>query len=189
VTLITGPIHESIPVGVHHVPVQTAVEMGEAVLDALRQAQGPALRQAQGPVDVLIMAAAVSDFRPATRAGQKIKKTETAEDQLSIPLARNPDILSAVKEQRAGSGRPLVTVGFAAETQDVVNYGRDKLVRKGLDFIAVNDVSAADAGFGVDTNRVFLLGKEGLEVELPLLSKTAVAERILGYVVEELDRR
>jgi phosphopantothenoylcysteine decarboxylase/phosphopantothenate--cysteine ligase len=107
---------------------------------------------------------------------------------MSIPLTRNPDILEAVKAQKAETGRPLVTVGFAAETQDVVKYGRDKLHRKGLDFIAVNDVSASDAGFAVDTNRVILLGKDGLELELPLLSKTAVAEKILEYVIKELQR-
>jgi phosphopantothenoylcysteine decarboxylase/phosphopantothenate--cysteine ligase len=107
---------------------------------------------------------------------------------MAIALARNPDILNEVKAQKAESGRPLVTVGFAAETQDVVKYGRDKLHRKGLDFIAVNDVSASDAGFAVDTNRVILLGKDGLELELPLLSKTAVAHQILAHVVEELDR-
>jgi len=70
-----------------------------------------------------------------------------------------------------------------------VSYGRDKLYRKGLDFIAVNDVSASDAGFAVDTNRIILLGADGLELELPLQSKTAVAEKIMAYVVLELDRR
>ncbi|NIR55469.1 MAG: bifunctional 4'-phosphopantothenoylcysteine decarboxylase/phosphopantothenoylcysteine synthetase, partial [Nitrospinaceae bacterium] len=147
VTLIAGPISQDIPVGVEHVPVRTTVEMRDAVLEAVRKA------------DVLFKAAAVSDFRPAKAADQKIKKTKTDDAGLVIPLARNPDILEAVKVQKDKVGFPLVTVGFAAETQDVVEYGRDKLVRKGLDFIAVNDVSATDAGFAVDTNRVILLGK------------------------------
>jgi phosphopantothenoylcysteine decarboxylase/phosphopantothenate--cysteine ligase len=178
VTLITGPIQQPIPIGVVHFPVQTANQMMEAVLDAVWGA------------DVLCMAAAVSDFRPSTVAEQKIKKTDAstgaATGDMAIALARNPDILNEVKAQKMAVGRPLVTVGFAAETQDVVKYGRDKLHRKGLDFIAVNDVSASDAGFAVDTNRVILLGKDGLELELPLQSKTAVAHQILVYVVEKL---
>jgi phosphopantothenoylcysteine decarboxylase/phosphopantothenate--cysteine ligase len=176
VTLLTGPIHQPLPVGVEHRPVQTAVQMCEEVLAAVWVA------------DVLCMAAAVSDFRPSQAAGQKIKKTETAEADLTIPLARNPDILNEVKAQKEKVGRPLVTVGFAAETQDVVSYGRDKLHRKGLDFIAVNDVSATDAGFAVDTNRIILLGANGLELELPLQSKTAAAHQILEHVIEKLDR-
>jgi phosphopantothenoylcysteine decarboxylase/phosphopantothenate--cysteine ligase len=148
-----------------------------------------AVRNAVKEADILCMAAAVSDFRPANIAGQKIKKTETAETDLSIPLARNPDILSAVKSQKEQIGRPLITVGFAAETQDVVSYGRDKLHRQGLDFIAVNDVSAPDAGFAVDTNRIILLGANGLDLEMPLQSKTAVAHNILAHVIKELDRR
>ncbi|MFZ0545006.1 MAG: bifunctional phosphopantothenoylcysteine decarboxylase/phosphopantothenate--cysteine ligase CoaBC [Candidatus Promineifilaceae bacterium] len=180
VTLITGPIQQPIPVGVEHLPVQTAVQMCEAVLEAVRVA------------DVLCMAAAVSDFRPSQVAERKIKKTETADvngaatDNMTVPLSRNPDILSQVKGQKERVGRPLVTVGFAAETHDVVAYGRDKLRRKGLDFIAVNDVSAEDAGFAVDTNRIILLGADGLELELPLQSKSAVAEQIMAHVVEKL---
>jgi phosphopantothenoylcysteine decarboxylase/phosphopantothenate--cysteine ligase len=180
VTVITGPISLPIPIGVEHILVQTTIQMEQAVLEAVREA------------DVLCKAAAVSDFRPSNVSGQKIKKTDastgSAASGMSIPLTRNPDILEAVKAQKAETGRPLVTVGFAAETQDVVKYGRDKLHRKGLDFIAVNDVSASDAGFAVDTNRVILLGKDGLELELPLLSKTAVAEKILEYVIKELQR-
>lgn len=176
VTLITGPIHQPLPIGVDHRPVQTAVQMTDAVLEAVKDA------------DILCMAAAVSDFRPADVSGQKIKKTETADTDLAIPLARNPDILNAVKSQKEQIGRPLITVGFAAETQDVVAYGRDKLQRKGLDFIAVNDVSATDAGFAVDTNRIMLLGANGLQLELPLQSKTAVAHKILEYVVQKLEK-
>jgi phosphopantothenoylcysteine decarboxylase/phosphopantothenate--cysteine ligase len=177
VILVTGPIHLPLPVGVVHRPVQTTFQMADAVLEAVREA------------DVLCMAAAVSDFRPAAVAAQKIKKTESAEAALTLDLARNPDILNEVKAQKEQLGRPLITVGFAAETQDVVRYGREKLQRKGLDFIAINDVSASDAGFAVDTNRVILLGADGLEIEMPLQSKTAVAHQILAQVVDKLARR
>jgi phosphopantothenoylcysteine decarboxylase/phosphopantothenate--cysteine ligase len=176
VTLITGPISQPLPVGVVHRPVQTAAQMCQAVLKAVRQA------------DVLVMSAAVADFRPAQAAGQKIKKTETGDGELIISLARNPDILSEVKSQKEKIGRPLITVGFAAETQDIIAYGRDKLQRKGLDFIAINDVSAGDAGFAVDTNRVVLLSAEGLEMEMPLQSKTAVAQAIMSHIIESLTK-
>jgi phosphopantothenoylcysteine decarboxylase / phosphopantothenate---cysteine ligase len=170
VTLISGPIGTPPPIGAGHVPVESAQEMGTAVLAAVKDA------------DVLIMAAAVADYRPASAAAQKIKKSKQGEETLSIELALNPDILLAVKEQRATTGYPRLTVGFAAETEDVLAHGHDKLRRKGLDFIAVNDVSAADAGFAVDTNRIMLLGADGSVVELPLMSKTAVAEEIIRRV-------
>jgi phosphopantothenoylcysteine decarboxylase / phosphopantothenate---cysteine ligase len=151
--------------------------MAEAVLTAV------------GDADALLMAAAVADFRPADPAGQKIKKTEGDAGERVIRLAPNPDILTAVKEQKAQTGFPRLTVGFAAETQNALAYGQAKLQRKGLDFIAINDVSATDAGFAVNTNRVTLLGADGSVVELPLLSKTAVAEEIVGRLVRALVER
>jgi phosphopantothenoylcysteine decarboxylase / phosphopantothenate---cysteine ligase len=99
---------------------------------------------------------------------------------------RNPDILAHVKDYRAQSGWPLVTVGFAAETSSVLAHGQAKLREKGLDLIAVNDVSQPDAGFAVDTNRVLVLGKGDFAEELPLASKSAVAEEILRLVVDRL---
>jgi phosphopantothenoylcysteine decarboxylase/phosphopantothenate--cysteine ligase len=165
-------------VGVELLAVQTALEMHDAVLAAVRGA------------DALLMAAAVADFRPAAPAELKIKKTETGGDELTgplaIPLTGNPDILAAVKAHKAGSGWPLITLGFAAETHNALAYGQDKLERKGLDFIAVNDVSAADAGFAVDTNRVILLSQTGPPLELPWQSKTAVAEQIVAVVAQAL---
>jgi phosphopantothenoylcysteine decarboxylase / phosphopantothenate---cysteine ligase len=134
--------------------------------------------------DVLIMAAAVADYRPASAAVQKIKKSKQGQEAVTIELAQNPDILTAVKEQKAACGYPRLTVGFAAETKEALAYGRDKLERKGLDLIAVNDVSAVDAGFAVDTNRVTLLSADGSLVELPLMTKTAVAEEIIRRVGE-----
>jgi phosphopantothenoylcysteine decarboxylase / phosphopantothenate---cysteine ligase len=177
VTLIAGPMIEPPPLGVTLVGVETAVTMAEAVLTAV------------GDADALLMAAAVADFRPADPAGQKIKKTEGDAGERVIRLAPNPDILTAVKEQKAQTGFPRLTVGFAAETQNALAYGQAKLQRKGLDFIAINDVSATDAGFAVNTNRVTLLGADGSVVELPLLSKTAVAEEIVGRLVRALVER
>ncbi|MEM7110910.1 MAG: bifunctional phosphopantothenoylcysteine decarboxylase/phosphopantothenate--cysteine ligase CoaBC [Chloroflexota bacterium] len=177
VTLVHGPITEPIPLGVTAVPVQTTAEMAEAILTAVNG------------VDALFMVAAVADFRPVNRSDQKIKKTKMDEWGQAIGLEVTLDILSAVKEQREHSGFPHVSLGFAAETQDAFEYGRGKLLRKGLDFIAINDVTAAGAGFAVDTNRVLLLGVEGVVEEMGLLSKTAVAERLVAHVAAALDER
>lgn len=172
VTLVTGPIHLPPPVGVHHVSVQTALDMHGAVLDRLSQ------------LDVLVMAAAVADFRPQHPATEKIKKTRFGDEGPVIPLARNLDILSAVHNWRQAEHHPLVVVGFAAETHDALAYGQDKLARKGLDYIAINDVSAPGAGFGGDTNHVVLLNAAGASVELPLADKEVIAERIWQHVLE-----
>jgi phosphopantothenoylcysteine decarboxylase/phosphopantothenate--cysteine ligase len=167
VIVISGPIEGAIPVGAEHVSVTTALEMRDAVLQVVSDA------------DALLMAAAVSDYRPATVAEQKIKKEEDATEGMTLALDRNPDILAAVKEYRQRSGFPRVTVGFAAETSDVLEHGLGKLERKGLDLIAVNDVSADDAGFAVDTNRILLLKSSGETERWPLLTKDAVAERLI----------
>jgi phosphopantothenoylcysteine decarboxylase/phosphopantothenate--cysteine ligase len=174
VTLIAGPMTEPPPIGADYIPVESAADMEAAVLSAVTQA------------DALLMAAAVADFRPDAPAQQKLKKTEMS-DKPAIHLTRNPDILSSVQAQKERIGRPLLTLGFAAETQNVLDYGRDKLQRKGLDLIVINDVSAADAGFAVDTNRVILLDAVGGVEELPLQSKTAVAEHIIQRVALVLD--
>ncbi len=174
VTLIHGPIHEPIPWGVMAVPVQTTQEMGEATL------------QAMPDTDALFMVAAVADFRPDVRSDQKIKKTD-AEWGLAIGLEVTLDILSAVKEQREKCGCPRVALGFAAETHNAFEYGRDKLLRKGLNFIAVNDVMDDGVGFEGDTNRVLLLSSAGVVEEIPLQSKTAVAERLVHHVAKTLN--
>jgi phosphopantothenoylcysteine decarboxylase / phosphopantothenate---cysteine ligase len=173
VTLIAGPLTESLPIGLKHWPVRSAQEMCDAVLTAVADA------------DALLMAAAVADFRPAQFAAQKIKKTK-GEGPPAIHLTANPDILLAVKEQRERTGWPRLVLGFAAETEKALAHGRDKLARKGLDFIAINDVSRADAGFEVDTNRVVLLGRQGEMWERPLESKTAVAEFLVQQVAATL---
>jgi phosphopantothenoylcysteine decarboxylase/phosphopantothenate--cysteine ligase len=177
VTLVAGPICEPPPYGAQVVKVQTTQEMGEAVLAAVDGA------------DVLFMVAAVADFRPNAVADKKIKKTENADWGLAIGLEKTLDILTAVKERRDHTGNPRVVLGFAAETHNAFEYGRDKLLRKGLDFIAVNDVTSEGAGFAVDTNRVVLLGRSGMVEEMPLQSKAAVAERLVHYVAEVLKER
>ena len=176
VTLIVGPVHEPIPIGVKCMAVQTTQQMADAVLAAVKDA------------DALFMVAAVADFRPEAQSDQKIKKTDQAWG-LAIGLEKTLDILSAVKEQREKTGYPRVALGFAAETQNAFEYGRSKLLRKGLNYIAVNDVTAAGAGFGVDTNKIVLLSSAGIVEEMPLQSKTAVAERLVHHVAKTLDGR
>ena len=174
VTLIAGPISEEIPLGVTHVAVQTTAEMGDATLVAVSDA------------DALFMVAAVAGFRLECKSEKKIKKGETDEWGLAIGLEPTLDVLTAVKAQRERTGCPTVVLGFAAETHNAYEFGRAKLLRKGLNFIAVNDILAKGAGFGVDTNRVLLLSSAGVIDEMPLLSKTAVAERLVAHVARTL---
>jgi phosphopantothenoylcysteine decarboxylase/phosphopantothenate--cysteine ligase len=118
----------------------------------------------------------VADYRPATAAPHKIKKQAA---DLTLNLVRTPDILAAVATQREGTGFPRVVVGFAAETQDLLENARAKLAAKRLDLIVANDVTAPDAGFARETNRVLLIGRDGSVEQLPLMSKAAVAEAVL----------
>lgn len=174
VTVVHGPVFEPIPFGATAVSVQTTDEMGDAVLNAAQKA------------DALFMVAAVADFRPNARSDQKIKKTDE-QWGLAIGLEVTLDILTAVKAQRDKSGYPRVVLGFAAETHNAFEYGRDKLLRKGLNFIAVNDVMDQGVGFEVDTNKVLLLSSAGVVEEIPLQSKTAVAERLVHHVAKSLN--
>ena len=155
------------PVGASRVDVRSVQEMLDAVLAAIPQA------------DALIMAAAPADFRPAAPAGRKLKKAAGIPE---IKLEFAPDILGVVAEKKAEQGRPRVVVGFAAESQDLLENARSKLEAKRLDIIAANDVSATDAGFGVDTNRVTLLYAGGRVEPLPLMTKAQVAEAVLERV-------
>jgi phosphopantothenoylcysteine decarboxylase/phosphopantothenate--cysteine ligase len=175
VTLIAGPIGEPIPYGVNCVSVQSTDEMGAATMEAAKDA------------DALFMVAAVADFRPGAESKKKIKKGDTDEWGLAIGLEPTLDVLTEVRAMREKSGFPKVVLGFAAETHNAYEYGRDKLLRKGLNFIAVNDVLEEGAGFGVDTNRVVLLSSAGVVEEMPLLSKTAVAERLVAHVARTLN--
>ena len=171
VLLITGPVALPTPGGANLIRVETASDMEQAVLEACQEA------------DVLLMAAAVADFRPAQIATQKIKKQEGLP---WINLEPTPDILAAVAERRRKSHKPDVVVGFAAETKELIENARSKLHTKQLDLIVANDVSAADSGFAVDTNRVTLLKSSGEVESLPLMSKAEVAERIIGEVASIL---
>ena len=175
VTLILGPVAVQPPAEAEVIDVTSTLEMHDATVKACENA------------DILLMAAAVSDFTPSTKSDQKIKKTQAEEWGMAIGLERTLDILQGVKERREKSGYPKVVLGFAAETQDAFKYGRDKMIRKGLDFIAINDVTAPGAGFGVSTNRVTLLDADGLVAKFPLQSKAEVAEQIIIRVAEELE--
>jgi phosphopantothenoylcysteine decarboxylase/phosphopantothenate--cysteine ligase len=166
VTLIVGVSALPTPYGAKRIDVESAREMCEAVLAACRDA------------DALIMAAAVADFQAAQLAEHKIKKTKDTVE-FDIHLTRTPDILQAVKEQKAAIGKPRITIGFAAETQNLIDNALAKLNAKGLDLIVANDVAAQDAGFAVDTNRVTFIGAGGGVEPLALMSKAQVAERVL----------
>jgi phosphopantothenoylcysteine decarboxylase/phosphopantothenate--cysteine ligase len=173
VTLITGPTSLSTPVGAQRTDVTSAEEMHEVTLPACAEA------------DLLLMAAAVADYRPDTIAPHKIKKAETG---LDLHLTRTPDILSAVAAQRGKIGSPRVIVGFAAETQDLEENARGKLTAKGLDLIIANDITAPEAGFAAETNRVVLVQRDGSVESLPLMSKATVADIVLKHAADLLAR-
>jgi phosphopantothenoylcysteine decarboxylase/phosphopantothenate--cysteine ligase len=163
VVLVSGEAALPDPYGVYVFRVRSAAEMRDAVVSACAGA------------DALIMAAAVADYQPAEPVGEKIKRE--GRESLSLHLAPTPDILVEV-------GRPpgLVKVGFAAESQDLVANARAKIESKGLDLIVANDITAADAGFGADTNRVLVIDATGEQEEWPLMPKYDVAWRILDRV-------
>lgn len=164
VTLVAAPTSLPTPYGAQRVDVRTALEMRDAVLARLDAA------------DMLFMSAAVADYRPAYAAPQKIKK---GPDDLSLTLTRNPDILAEVAAHRRREGRPRLVVGFAAESQDLLTNAREKLTRKALDLIVANDISASDAGFAVETNRVTLLYADGRQEALPRLTKAEVGQAVV----------
>ena len=167
VILISAPVHLNSPLGVKRINVGTAQEMLEAVINTIPEA------------DALIMAAAVADFRPVAPAKEKFKKREGIP---TIHLETVPDILNAVSELKHKHNWSLVTVGFAAESQQLLENARQKLETKTLDMIVANDIGAKDAGFSVDTNRVTLLNADGTAEPLPLMSKDKVAGEILQRV-------
>lgn len=189
VTLISGPVALAAPYGVDVTQVETASQMRDAVLAAVHDA------------DVLVMSAAVADYRPAQVAAQKLKKEQHGGTQMyqmgdafSLPLVRTPDILGELaalldgQSGKSGLQRPLVRVGFAAETDELVAYARAKLAAKHLDLLVANDVSRADSGFGTDTNKVLLFHANGEMEDLPLLSKAEVAAQLWDRIVPVLHR-
>ncbi len=171
VILVAGPTPLVTPIGVDRVDVQTAAEMKEAVLTACREA------------DILLMAAAVADFRPAKPAEHKLKRGKGVPE---VHLEPTDDILAAVVDQRKKTGRPGVTVGFAAESRDLIANARAKLEGRGLSLIVANDITSPGAGFGSDTNRVSLVDGSGSVEELPLMSKEEVAEAVLERAIGRL---
>ncbi|MEM6527221.1 MAG: bifunctional phosphopantothenoylcysteine decarboxylase/phosphopantothenate--cysteine ligase CoaBC [Chloroflexota bacterium] len=174
VTLISSA-NLTAPIGADVVPVATAVELRDAVVAAATDA------------DVLVMAAAVADYRPATVAEQKIKKSDSMDDGITVEMVRNPDILMDVKALRNTNGYPRVVVGFAAESENLMANARSKLMRKGLDMLVANDITAKDAGFAVDTNRVTILSDEHAAEPMELQTKAQVAEVIIDRIAALLD--
>jgi len=164
VKLITASISLPQPDGVDVITVETALQMKRAVARAVKDA------------DALIMAAAVADYQPESVAKTKIKKESPS---LTLELMRTPDILAELKGD-------FIKVGFAAESEDIVNNARQKLKEKQLDLIVANDITDKDSGFNADTNKVTIIDKGGKIEELPLMSKREVADRVFERVVELL---
>ncbi len=163
VVLVSGPTSLPAPGGVECVSVRSAEEMQSAVLGCLARAT------------VVVGAAAVSDYRPATVAASKVKK---GPEKVTLELVRTPDVLAAVG---AGKGARIV-VGFAAETEDLLKNAQAKLAAKNLDLIVANDVTAEGSGFGGETNAAVLLRRDGTRQDVPRTSKRELAERILDEV-------
>jgi phosphopantothenoylcysteine decarboxylase/phosphopantothenate--cysteine ligase len=171
VTLIAGHVDVPIPQEITSVAAATAHDMAAAVSQVLPE------------TDVLVMAAAPADFRPAEAAAKKIKK---GREIPNIELEHTDDILkSTIKRRKDGS----FIVGFALETNDGLVNAREKMKSKELDLVVLNDATEPGAGFGVDTNRVTLISKRGKEEDLPLMSKTELAEVLLDRIEEELGGR
>jgi len=187
VILISGPVGLAAPYGVELQTVQTALQMRDAVHTAIIHA------------DVLVMSAAVADFRPAAPAAHKLKKKSgnggggfDDEGGFSLHLVRNPDILEELahpsdqtEEQTAHARlqRLLVRVGFAAETHELIANARSKLAAKRLNLLVANDVSRPDSGFGTETNKVLIFHANGEVEDLPVMPKTSVATAIWDRIV------
>lgn len=169
VTLVAGPVSLCAPAGVRRMDVRSAAQMRDAVLGAL-------------PADVYIGAAAIADYTPRIVSPQKIKKTAQSGDGLTVELVRTPDVLAEVA---AHAQRPRVVVGFAAETNDVEHYARDKLVRKRLDMIAANQVGRAGCGFESDDNALTVIDA-GTSHALGPGPKTVLADALLDLVKARL---
>ena len=164
VILVSAPTSLPIPSGVDFISVDSAVSMQEAV------------EARYNDVNVVIMAAAVSDFRVLHKAEQKIKKMES----MTIELVKNPDILQGLGSKKSHQ----ILVGFAAETEHVIKYGQDKVAKKNLDMLVANDVSKSNAGFNVDTNEGYFLYPDKEPKEMPNMKKSDLARHILREVID-----
>ncbi|QSH41239.1 bifunctional phosphopantothenoylcysteine decarboxylase/phosphopantothenate--cysteine ligase CoaBC [Lentisphaerota bacterium ZTH] len=167
VVLISGPVTLPVPQGIKVEKVESAAEMAAAVFKHAVDS------------DVIIMAAAVADYTPKNKSDRKLKKTP---GDLTIELERTEDILLTL-----GNNKPegQVLVGFAAETENLVKYATGKLQRKNLDWIAANDISASDRGFGADANEITLIGRSGQQINIPLADKKTVARRLLDIILPQ----
>lgn len=163
VTLISGQTNLSAPYGVNLINVRSSEDMYKAVTE-------------NSDVDFIFKAAAVSDYTPSLKSDKKIKKSD---DDLSLDLSRTKDILKSLGENKKNQ----VLVGFAAETNDIINYAKDKIIKKNLDYIVVNDISKEGVGFKSDTNKVSVIDKEGNIRESDLLSKLEIARFIIDTVL------
>ncbi|MBO5588429.1 MAG: bifunctional phosphopantothenoylcysteine decarboxylase/phosphopantothenate--cysteine ligase CoaBC [Anaerovibrio sp.] len=166
VILVSGPSALTPPDGVEFIGVESAAEMRDAVMEHFSEA------------DMIIKAAAVADYRVRNASDQKIKKND---EELTLVLEKNPDILKELGEKKR-TGQILV--GFAAETQNLLEYAKAKLEKKNLDMIVANDVSRKDAGFNTDTNVVKLLYRNGTIEELPIMTKHKLADELLNRVLK-----
>ncbi|MBS0973805.1 phosphopantothenoylcysteine decarboxylase, partial [Serratia rubidaea] len=170
VTLIAGPVDLPTPPSVTRIDVISALEMEQAVQQRAQQQ------------DIFVSCAAVADYRPALVADEKIKKQG---DEITIKMVKNPDIVAGVAAMN--KNRPFV-VGFAAETQNVEEYARQKLARKKLDVICANDVSLAGQGFNSDTNALHLFWQDG-EKRLALSDKALLGQRLIDEIVSRYDEK
>lgn len=167
VYLVVGHIDVAPPTDIHVLPVQSAQEMYDAILALWEEC------------DVVIKAAAVADYRPRMTANQKLKKQG---DVMTLDLVKTVDILEQLGQLKTSQ----FLIGFAAETNDVEAYSREKLIRKNCDLMVANDVTTEGAGFRSDTNIVQIIDRDGLVEQLPMLSKEEVAHRLLTIMAERL---
>ena len=172
VYLISGPVHLPIPVGVRFQSVTTAQEMYEAVVHQYDE------------MDIVVKAAAVADFRVETVAAQKIKKQGEKSDRLELCLVANPDILRVLGERK----KQQILIGFAAETEHLVEHAQKKLAAKNLDMVVANNITLPGAGFDVDTNIVTIVSKDSVRT-LPQMSKTALADEIWDVALQLQKKR
>jgi phosphopantothenoylcysteine decarboxylase / phosphopantothenate---cysteine ligase len=165
VTLISGPVDLKPPTGIECIVAYSADDMYNAVIDNFEN------------MDIVIKSAAVADYKPANKSDIKIKKTE---DDLNIKLTRSRDILKEVGNKKVSQ----IVIGFAAETNDLVQNAKEKIKKKNLDMIIANDVLSENAGFGVDTNSVKIIDKNGRITDIPNMPKTDVAHVILDAILK-----
>ena len=168
VTLVAGPVNLPTPKGVKRIDVVSTDEMYQAVMKHYPNQ------------DIVIKSAAVSDYRPASPANEKIKKQS---EQMAIELERTQDILKTLGKQKTDQ----FLVGFAAETTNVENYGKQKLIDKNLDAIVINDVSKDGIGFGSDNNEVLIIINDGTEIKIDQTSKVAIASQLLAEISNRLE--